>query len=235
MLRISDSLRPRYLAQAAVQALEARRLLAGHPLDGGGVVDTSAIPSPPQEAARVIEGSWIVTLDRPAPVLDEDGGVVSDGVRYNPTPAAAAAMRGQIRTLGSTIEFDRFLGVEHQFTVKTPTNLTLDTMWIALSRLPGFLAVEPVQLGVWNATTPNDPGFSSQWGWSAANNNDINAPEAWDYSTGWSGAAVAVIDSGVDLEHADLNDNLWVNPLDPLDGVDNDGNGKTDDVNGWDF
>ena len=47
---------------------------------------------------------------------------------------------------------------------------------------------------------------------------------------------VAIIDSGFDDQHEDLKDNLWVNKGEiPGDGIDNDGNGYTDDVHGWNF
>jgi subtilisin family serine protease len=46
---------------------------------------------------------------------------------------------------------------------------------------------------------------------------------------------VGVIDEGIDLNHPDLAPNIWTNPFDPLDGVDNDTNGYVDDIHGWDF
>jgi subtilisin family serine protease len=50
------------------------------------------------------------------------------------------------------------------------------------------------------------------------------------------GATVAIIDSGVDVDHADLKKSVWVNPIDgSFDLFDDDGNGKTDDVYGWNF
>ncbi len=78
---------------------------------------------------------------------------------------------------------------------------------------------------------PNDPLLSGQWGIDA-----IQAPLAWDTTTGSAEVAVAVIDTGVDLNHPDLAGNLWTNPDEiPANGIDDDGNGFVDDVHGWDF
>ena len=63
----------------------------------------------------------------------------------------------------------------------------------------------------------------------------IKAFGAWDVSQGDTTIVIAIVDSGVDIHHPDLKDNLWVNPNDPVDGLDNDGNGYIDDIHGWDF
>lgn len=73
-----------------------------------------------------------------------------------------------------------------------------------------------------------DPLLSNQWGLSAIGANDINI-------TSSSSVVVAVVDSGMDLNHEDLKNNLWINPLEKVDGIDNDLNGYIDDINGWDF
>jgi subtilisin family serine protease len=91
---------------------------------------------------------------------------------------------------------------------------------------------------------PNDPRFASGDLWGLHNTGqaggktdaDIDAPEAWDISTGSSSVVVAVIDTGIQIDHPDLKDNIWTNPGETAgDGIDNDGNGFIDDVNGWDF
>jgi hypothetical protein len=78
--------------------------------------------------------------------------------------------------------------------------------------------------------------FSQLWGMNQAANNDIDAPEAWDIYTGDPNYRIAIIDTGIDFNHPDLQGNIWVNPGEtPNDGIDNDGNGYIDDVSGWDF
>lgn len=67
---------------------------------------------------------------------------------------------------------------------------------------------------------------------------DIDAPEAWGYLSNKSldEVIVAVIDTGVDTSHPDLQGKMWVNTGEVAgDGIDNDGNGYTDDINGWNF
>ena len=99
---------------------------------------------------------------------------------------------------------------------------------------------------------PLDPDFGQQWplhntGQSGGTNDaDIDASEAWDVDDGSSTTiVVAVIDTGIDYSHPDLDANIWTNPgedawTDPMDpstgnGVDDDGNGLVDDWKGWDF
>lgn len=68
------------------------------------------------------------------------------------------------------------------------------------------------------------------------NDADIDAAKAWNYSTGDRSVVVAVIDTGVDSDHVDLVDNIWVNPGEvAANGIDDDSNGYIDDVSGWDF
>jgi subtilisin family serine protease len=71
---------------------------------------------------------------------------------------------------------------------------------------------------------------------SPANSYGSQAGEAW--ATGHTGSRdvyVGIIDEGFQNTHPDLAANAWVNPFDPVDGVDNDRNGYIDDKNGWDF
>jgi len=89
-----------------------------------------------------------------------------------------------------------------------------------------------------DATTPNDKKFRRLWGLHNTGQTggtadiDMDAPEAWDKNTGSPGVIAAVIDSGIDYNHPDLAANLWVNPNEIKDGIDNDGNGYVDDIHG---
>lgn len=79
--------------------------------------------------------------------------------------------------------------------------------------------------------TPNDPRFPNQW-----HLPQIAAPGAWDITRGDTAVTIAIIDTGTDWEHEDLAANIWTNPREiPGNGIDDDGNGKVDDVRGWDF
>ena len=73
----------------------------------------------------------------------------------------------------------------------------------------------------------------------AVANIDINIEDAWKtYSETENKrtVTVAIIDTGIDTTHSDLKDSIWVNEDEiPGDGIDNDGNGYVDDVNGWNF
>jgi len=98
--------------------------------------------------------------------------------------------------------------------------------------------------------TPNDTLIGDQWnlidrGFRGSRcDTDCDANNAWDIGdangtgavTG-SGMVIAVIDDGVQLNHPDLNGNIWVNTAerDGAAGVDDDGNGYVDDINGYDF
>ena len=92
---------------------------------------------------------------------------------------------------------------------------------------------------------PNDPEYPHQWGLQK-----IQMEKVWDYLHSHPDLSrqilIALIDTGVDYEHEDLQGSLWVNPGEDLNhngqvdstdfnGVDDDGNGFVDDIRGWDF
>jgi len=85
-------------------------------------------------------------------------------------------------------------------------------------------------LALW-AATPNDPYYVYQWYLPK-----IGADLAWDKINSSPNITIAVIDSGVQIDHPDLKDNIWANEKEIAgNGIDDDRNGFIDDVQGWDF
>jgi len=89
---------------------------------------------------------------------------------------------------------------------------------------------------------PNDPLLSDD---GQAYLEAVNAPQAWDITTGSSEVVIGIIDTGTQLDHPDLASQIWQNPGETGtdaqgnsksdNGIDDDNNGFVDDVNGWDF
>lgn len=87
--------------------------------------------------------------------------------------------------------------------------------------------------------TPNDPYLSTAGSWGQSFDDlwgldTMDAETAWDTSRG-DGIVVAVVDTGVDTAHSDLSVNIWTNPNETQNGVDDDENGYIDDLVGWDM
>ncbi len=107
---------------------------------------------------------------------------------------------------------------------------------------PAVAFAEPNWIYTHDATS-NDPYYTdgSLWGMygdatSPANQYGSQAGEAWAGGhTGSRSVYIGVIDEGIQYTHPDLDANVWTNPFDAADGVDNDGNGYVDDIRGWDF
>jgi len=111
----------------------------------------------------------------------------------------------------------------------------------SLSRMP-WVEYAEVDYVVRADVIPNDAGFGNLWGMHNTGQSggvvdaDIDGPEAWDIFTGNSDTVIAVIDTGIQRTHPDLFANTWVNPGEVAgNGIDDDGNGRIDDLYGWDF
>ncbi|OVE75275.1 hypothetical protein BVX98_07995 [bacterium F11] len=125
-----------------------------------------------------------------------------------------------------------------------------------LSKKAGVEYAHPNHYYYPSVTIPNDPFYGTQWGLKntgqdggadfydpsgrGTEGSDIDAEVAWDTHTGTTGVVVAIIDTGLDWDHPDIEGNLWQNVGESsgtitTTGVDNDGNGKIDDNFGYDF
>ena len=130
--------------------------------------------------------------------------------------------------------------------VKITNGSSVEDVIGQLKKDPNVLYAQPNYLYYPRAVTVNDPRFGELWGlhntgqdvesYEGTEDIDMDIPEAWDMTMGDQEIVVAVIDTGVDINHPDLAANIWTNPGEtPGDGIDNDGNGYVDDVSGWDF
>jgi len=106
--------------------------------------------------------------------------------------------------------------------------------------LQGGKGAQPLE--AMTAPATNDPHLSKQWHYyntgqaGGKPGADISLTKAWQLETGKKEVIVAITDGGVDLNHPDLKDNLWVNEKEiPGNGKDDDGNGYVDDVHGYSF
>jgi VCBS repeat-containing protein len=159
-------------------------------------------------------------------------------VRFRPgaTPVAAAVLNGT--TLKSALPL-----VDNLWTVQLAPGVSVQSALAAYKSHPSVeYAQEDFRVHLAGPVIPNDPQFPSLWGMNNTGQTggtpdaDIDAPEAWAVTTGSSNTVIAVIDTGVDYNHADLRANMWVNPGEiPGNGIDDDGNGFRDDIYGADF
>ncbi|MCO6450025.1 MAG: S8 family serine peptidase [Caldilineales bacterium] len=171
-------------------------------------------------------GSVLARADRQTPAADKTNSNFAPGqilVGYDPhVEALSESLSAQFASHEIETEFsDHGIAV-----VSTPPGEEL-AQAVSIAKMPGVLWAEPNYyaraLG-----EPNDPRWPDQW-W----HHTIDTAAAWDIVQGDSGVVVAIVDTGVDLDHPDLG-RLWDNSDEfPANGLDDDGNGKIDDIHGW--
>ena len=160
--------------------------------------------------------------------------------------AGAAAPDALLNSAGLGTIFRGTLGTDDLALVEVPDGVGLERLTQALSPTGAVRFIEPNGI-VWPTATPNDTYYTSQWGLhntgqsGGTSDADIDAPEAWDLiPASPPEVVVAVLDTGVDYRHTDLNGNMWKNPGESnngkeTNGFDDDTNGVIDDVYGADF
>ena len=109
-----------------------------------------------------------------------------------------------------------------------------DATYTSIPSIPGVSSKSRASSKSGAVAPPNDPMYSLQWGLGACGIDSLlTAPKR---DTSWR-PIIAIIDTGVDVDHADLSDNIWTNTAEQNGAAnqDDDGNGFRDDVHGWDF
>jgi subtilisin family serine protease len=120
----------------------------------------------------------------------------------------------------------------------------------AKSKIKSQLAKEIVALQrnlPYQAFEQTDPSLGQSWGLvnhgqtipnlgAGKEGVDVGAAKSWELATGNKNVVIAVLDSGIDLKHEDLRQNLWFNKLElETNSLDDDHNGFVNDLNGWNF
>ncbi len=126
-------------------------------------------------------------------------------------------------------------GYHNRFEILDGFNGTIDISRDTNVRLEALMTLPPIPNYVRPTGSTNDPGFGYLWGLHNNINQsaDINALEAWRTTKGDPNLVVAVLDTGINAEHPDIRNNMWVNPREiPGNARDDDANGYVDDVFG---
>lgn len=153
------------------------------------------------------------------------------------SPQEAAVVHAGI---GATV-VERYRTVENLVLVKLPPGMDVKEAIEFYQQNPDVLYAEP-NYRVEVQGIPNDPRFGELWGLHNTGQRrgstpgaDIDAPEAWDITTGSQDNVVVVIDTGIDYNHEDLSANMFRNTRDCNDNkTDDDLNGYVDDCYGID-
>ncbi|OQA12153.1 MAG: Thermophilic serine proteinase precursor [Bacteroidetes bacterium ADurb.Bin397] len=115
------------------------------------------------------------------------------------------------------------------YEVKYTSNQPVEKIVNAMLRTGMLQYAEPKYLPKLLYTT-NDPNTGNQYFLGK-----IQAYAAWDIQKGDTNVVIGITDTGTDINHPDLEDNIKYNYADPIDGIDNDGDGYTDNFRGWDL
>ncbi len=163
-------------------------------------------------------------------------------VKFKSGTVTTSSVRAH-QAVGASFEkrFTLVPGLEH---VKLPQELSVRDAIVQYMSDPDVEYAEPNYLLRPASRRPDDTYFGQQWSLenlgAFANGTpgaDIQATDAWEIHTGDTGMIIAVLDTGIQYNHPDLVGNIWTNSGETscTDGVDNDGNGYTDDCSGYDF
>jgi thermitase len=126
-------------------------------------------------------------------------------VRFGPG-VDARARRTALEAARTTRK--RWLRLPGAELLSVPLGTTVEAAVRELEAQPQVLYAEPNYIYGAASTIPNDPRFGELWGLHEGADHDVDAPEAWDLTTGSDSVKVAVVDTGVAYDHPDLAANM---------------------------
>lgn len=135
------------------------------------------------------------------------------------------------------IKISKNLGLDSRLVKFKTTDYTMEEILTLLNSESVIASAEPDYAMKVAGSPTTEPYYSNLWGLkNMSYGYDINIESAWDISLGSNSVVVGVIDSGIDYQNPDLNDNVWINSSEIPDNlIDDDANGYIDDYYGWDF
>ena len=189
---------------------------------------------------QIVSGRGQLIVEKQVPI-DFVPGEILVKFKKGTTHAKITALNSKLQAQ----EIRRFerIGVRR---IKFPSDISVKEAVAKYKMDPNVEYAEPNYI-IHFMAMPNDSDFGKLWGLdnigqqvngvTGMQDADIDAPEAWDVTTGSENVIIAVIDSGVAYFNPEINPNIWVNntELNGTAGVDDDNNGYVDDIYGWDF
>ncbi len=194
-------------------------------------------------AAAVVLAA-LLCVATPALLRDASESIRAGGIAYyNPAAATGATSiivrvrgAGDLDAVAASVTRRGYTIIERAadppaLAVVPPTGASIEHAVNALASASGVAYAEPsYPLSV--SDVPAAPLYTQQ----AAYLEAVHAPEAWDIEKGEPTVVVAILDTGVDITHRDLQGRIWTNIDEiPANSVDDDGNGCVDDVHGCAF
>ena len=203
------------IPEQAVQQLPG----AGHRPD---TLLLGIVPGIPEDEVAAVLNRQGMTLVRSWPELN----MVEARITPNATAALNAASIDAIELVGEALGNEpaiAFVELDHVVTAAD-----LSAAGLAAPQLAGTISGPPLQ-----EPMPSDPLLDQQWSIPR-----VQAVDSWNISQGNPDVTIAIIDSGYNVNHPDIDESvLWTNlaERDGLPNVDDDNNGYVDDIHGWDW
>ena len=144
------------------------------------------------------------TLSASNPVTSRDAAPGEILVKFKPRVGVASVQSANNRVGAQKTNEIKKLGIQQ---VKLPPGMRVSEAIAKYKKMADVEYAEPNYVRKAFAVTPNDPYYSQQWGL-----NNINAPGAWDTTTGNPNVVIAIIDTGVDYNHEDLAGKVILGP-----------------------
>lgn len=154
----------------------------------------------------------------------------SDRISFTSIQPIYQFKSASLQTLSAQKQIDS-IGLNRIYEVKYSSALPVEKVIDEVMKSADIAYAEP-RFIYHTFASANDPDFIAG---NQSYLNQVKAPEAWTVQPNANGVIIAIVDSGSDLQHVDLADNIYRNESDPINGIDDDGDGYIDNFMGWDF